>query len=207
MHAIIAKTTSIRRLKTIRHSDGVSVPAPTAGTADAGGRRSASRRRPNHSTSQSTPAAPTTWNGRRQLPVSGVISAFMTSGVTIAPTDVPLWSTPFPSDRSRSESRARVVRIPHGQCPASKKPSSIRQWSRSPWSWAKLVANPTADHAAKMKAYNQRTDTRSDNQPKTNDPAAKEYANTASIWPYCAWSRWNSFVIRTDALASVWRSM
>ena len=84
----------------------------------------------NQMTTQSRPKAPTTTKAERHEPTSLVSSSFITWGVMMAPTEAPLCSTLLPIVRSFSFSMAKVVFSAQGQCPASKKPSSVRQISR-----------------------------------------------------------------------------
>ncbi len=102
--------------------------------AGGGAARSSSVRRiaANHSSTHTRPTAPITWNANRQLPMSSVMSQSMSGGVTIAPTDAPLWSTLLPIVRSFACRRAKVVFSAQGQCPASKNPSRTRQPSSDP---------------------------------------------------------------------------
>jgi hypothetical protein len=131
----------------------------------------------------------------------------MMRGVAMAPIEVPLWRTPLPSERSRASSRSRVALIPHGQCPPSKNPSSVRQASNWSGDSQNPVAQPTPDQRATTTGYSQRRGTRSARTPNPSEPAANAMPNHISRVPYCSLLRSNSRVMRTAAFASVWRSM
>lgn len=59
------------------------------------------------------------WNHQKQRKMAG--------GVTIAPSPVPLWKMALPRLRSLGAITWRMVRMPHGQLPASNTPSITRQ--------------------------------------------------------------------------------
>src|SRR5262249_43711444 len=68
-----------------------------------------------------------------------------TNGVMTAPSAVPLPKSAFPNDRSSGRITVRVVRMPHGQFPASKKPRANRHMSNIPNVVAYPVRMPTTD--------------------------------------------------------------
>jgi hypothetical protein len=83
----------------------------------------------------------------RQLPASGVNSAMAITGVTRAPTLVPLCSKLLPNVRWLGGKMVCVVLSAQGQCPASKMPSSVRQTSSPANVSTSPVQNPIADHS------------------------------------------------------------
>src|SRR2546426_716238 len=169
--------------------------------------RSRGRMETNHATTHRIPTAPTTWNGKRQLPGASVNMTRITSGVMMAPMDAPLCSTLLPIVRSCGESRRWVVFNAQGQWPASNSPSIVRQMR----SWLKSVVHaerkPIIDQANRTAGYSQRTLTRSAMNPKSNEPAAKAQPKASSRSPYCSFDNLNSLEMRTATFASVWRSM
>jgi hypothetical protein len=82
----------------------------------------------NHAGSQSSPAAPIDTNVNVQSRPAASTSCTY-PGTSTAPSDAPLWSSPFPSGRCFSLRMVRTVSRAHGQCPASNSPSSVRQAS------------------------------------------------------------------------------
>ena len=127
--------------------------------------------------------------------------------MTTAPTAVPLWNSELPNDRSSGRSTALVVRMPHGQFPASNSPSPTRQASSHQNPVAYPVSTPAADHPSTTSGYTHRTLTRSTMNPVRIAPTANEKENPLSSQPYC-WSLMCSAVwMRTAIWLSEMRSI
>lgn len=92
-------------------------------------------------------------NAGRHEPGWSVINSFMICGVMIAPMEAPLCNTLLPIVRSFSSSNVKVVFNAHGQWPALKKPSSVRQMSSPLKLSVHPAAMPIKHHAVMMAGY------------------------------------------------------